>query len=73
MVEWCVVGGLVPPFLQDYPIVSIEYPFNQDDSESWGQSTGSVTTKIAGDALTVMNPVRIETTIEKKAYNGLLL
>ena len=34
---------------------------------------GSIESQIVGDDLTVTNPLRIKTAIEKKACNGLLL
>ena len=59
-------------YLQKYPITSIEDPFDQDDWEAWSvlRETGVT---IIGDDLTVTNPLRIKTAIEKKACNGLLL
>lgn len=38
------LGDSYRQFLKDYPIVSIEDPFDQDDWESWVQLTGSVRT-----------------------------
>ncbi|GHJ88916.1 hypothetical protein NliqN6_5318 [Naganishia liquefaciens] len=56
-----------------YPIVSIEDPFDQDDWESWSKFTTSGKSQVVGDDLTVTNPLRIKTAIEKQACNGLLL
>lgn len=56
-----------------YPIVSIEDPFDQDDWEAWTHFTANSGIQIVGDDLTVTNPLRIKTAIEKKACNGLLL
>lgn len=56
-----------------YPIVSIEDPFDQDDWEAWVHFTQQSGIQIVGDDLTVTNPLRIKTAIEKKACNGLLL
>ena len=54
-------------------VVSIEDPFDQDDFESFRKLTASVDIQIVGDDLTVTNPERIQTAIDQKACNGLLL
>ncbi|KAF9516002.1 hypothetical protein BS47DRAFT_1327711 [Hydnum rufescens UP504] len=59
--------------VKKYPIVSIEDPFDQDDWEAWTHFTKESGIQIVGDDLTVTNPARIHTAIEKKACNGLLL
>lgn len=60
-------------FVKNYPIVSIEDPFDQDAWESWASLTAATPIQIVGDDLTVTNPTRIKTAIEKKACNCLLL
>lgn len=65
--------GLYQEFIKDYPIVSIEDPFDQDDWNAWTAMTGSTCIQIVGDDLTVTNPKRIQTAVEKKACNCLLL
>ncbi|WFD32378.1 phosphopyruvate hydratase [Malassezia sp. CBS 17886] len=60
-------------YLKKYPIVSIEDPFDQDDWEAWSHLRASAGITIIGDDLTVTNPLRIKTAVEKKACNGLLL
>jgi len=60
-------------FVEKYPVVSIEDPFDQDDWEAWTHFTANSGIQIVGDDLTVTNPLRIKTAIEKKACNGLLL
>lgn len=60
-------------YAKKYPIVSIEDPFDQDDWDSWSKLTGSVGIQIVGDDLTVTNPKRIQTAVEKNSCNGLLL
>lgn len=67
------LGDVYRSFIKEYPIVSIEDPFDQDDWDSWTQLTNSVPIQIVGDDLTVTNPKRIATAVEKKACNGLLL
>ena len=60
-------------YIAKYPIASIEDPFDQDDWEAWSVLRASAGITIIGDDLTVTNPLRIKTAIEKKACNGLLL
>jgi len=62
-------------FARDYPIVSIEDPFDQDDWESWTLLTSQIGTdvQVVADDLTVTNPIRIAKAIELKSSNGLLL
>merc|ERR1711899_523542 len=60
-------------FIRDYPVVSIEDPFDQDDWEGYAKLTASTKIQIVGDDLLVTNPKRISTAIDKKACNGLLL
>nr|ABU97464.1 enolase [Aleuroglyphus ovatus] len=75
--KWLTPGQLIDLYkhlVAKYPIVSIEDPLNQDDEwENWAKLTKSVNVQIVGDDLTVTNPKRIKTAIEKKACNGLLL
>jgi len=60
---------------KDFPIITIEDGFDQDDWDGWVSQTAShgVATQIVGDDLTVTNVARIKTAIEKKACNALLL
>lgn len=60
-------------FIKNYPIVSIEDPFDQDHWEAWTKMTAETTIQIVGDDLTVTNPKRIECAVQKKACNCLLL
>lgn len=62
-------------FIKNYPIVSIEDPFDQDDWEGYVHFTErvGVDTQVVGDDLLVTNPTRIQTGIDKKACNALLL
>lgn len=59
--------------IEDYPIVSIEDWFEQDDWDSWTKGLSAVNIQIVGDDLTVTNPKRIEMAVSKKACNCLLL
>lgn len=67
------LADLYREFIKDSPMVSIEDPFDQDDWDSWVKFTSSVGIQIVGDDLTVTNPKRIQTAIDKKACNCLLL
>ncbi|TVU09367.1 hypothetical protein EJB05_42838 [Eragrostis curvula] len=67
------LGDLYKEFVKDFPIVSIEDPFDQDDWSSWASLQSSVDIQIVGDDLLVTNPKRIAEAIDKKACNALLL
>merc|ERR1739838_796717 len=60
-------------FCKEFPITSIEDPFDQDDWVNWSKMTAATPIQIVGDDLTVTNPIRINTAVEKKACNCLLL
>ncbi|GFG29184.1 hypothetical protein Cfor_07074, partial [Coptotermes formosanus] len=60
-------------FIKDFPVVSIEDPFDQDHWDAWTNITANTSIQIVGDDLTVTNPTRIQTAIDKKACNCLLL
>ncbi|XP_006617375.1 enolase [Apis dorsata] len=60
-------------FIKEFPIVSIEDPFDQDDWSSWTTLTSSTDIQIVGDDVTVTNPNRIKMAIDRKACNCLLL
>lgn len=64
---------LYKQFVNDFPIVSIEDPFDQDDWSSWAALESSVDIQLVGDDLLVTNPKRIAEAIQKKACNALLL
>lgn len=59
--------------VKKYPIVSIEDPFAEDDWEAWSHFYKTAGVQIVADDLTVTNPLRIKTAIEKKAADALLL
>jgi len=69
------LGKFYKEITEQYPIVSIEDPYDQDDFDSWSKFRADMQDKIqiVGDDLTVTNPKRIAMAIEKKACNGLLL
>ncbi|TYH61386.1 hypothetical protein ES332_D07G048400v1 [Gossypium tomentosum] len=62
-------------FVTDYPIVSIEDPFDQDDWEHYAKMTSEIgeQVQIVGDDLLVTNPKRVEKAIKEKTCNALLL
>merc|ERR1712100_876168 len=62
-------------WINNYPFVSIEDPFDQDDWEAYTaiQEKMGEKIQIVGDDLLVTNPKRIAAAIEKKACNALLL
>jgi len=60
-------------YVKEFPITSIEDPFDQDDWVNWSKMTAGTDIQIVGDDLTVTNPKRIQTAVESKACNCLLL
>jgi len=60
-------------FVKDYPVVSIEDPFAEDDWGSWARMTEKSKIQIVGDDLLVTNPKRIIMAIARKSCNALLL
>ena len=46
------------PASQDYPVISIEDPFDQDDWEGYAKLTAATDIQIVGDDLLVTNPTR---------------
>uniref|UniRef100_H2UN91 phosphopyruvate hydratase n=1 Tax=Takifugu rubripes TaxID=31033 RepID=H2UN91_TAKRU len=67
------LANLYKSFVKDYPVVSIEDPFDQDDWAAWTNFTESTDIQVVGDDLTVTNPTRIGKAVEEKACNCLLL
>lgn len=65
--------ALYQEFIAEFPMVSIEDPFDQDHWDAWSTITANTKIQIVGDDLTVTNPKRIQTAVEKKACNCLLL
>jgi len=66
---------LYKDFCDQFPVISIEDPFDQDDTEFYPKLTAAIGEKIqiVGDDLLVTNPKRIATSITSKACNALLL
>ena len=61
--------------VSDYPIVTIEDPFDQDDFSSYIKMTKLMGegTQVVGDDLLVTNPKRVQMGIDQKLCNALLL
>jgi enolase len=61
--------------IANYPIKTIEDPFDQDDWSNWNAlcKDVGVGTQIVGDDLTVTNPIKIKDAIEQGSANCLLL
>ncbi|KAK1406395.1 hypothetical protein QVD17_41692 [Tagetes erecta] len=66
---------LYKSFVSEYPIVSIEDPFDQDDWEHYAKMTAECGehVQIVGDDLLVTNPTRVKKAIDEKTCNALLL
>jgi enolase len=69
------LADLYKGFIENFPIISIEDPFDQDDWDTYTALTEAVGAgvQIVGDDLLVTNPTRIQTGIDRKACNALLL
>jgi enolase len=65
MVKWC----------RDYPVVSIEDPAADVDAESWKRINTAIGTRVQliGDDLFTTNTARIQTGIEQKLANAVLI
>jgi len=60
-------------WIQKYPLISIEDPFDQDDWEAYTAFRKVTDVQIVGDDLLVTNPTRVSMAINKQACNALLL
>jgi enolase len=60
---------------KEFPIMTIEDPFDQDDWAGWKTFTEKLgeNTQVVGDDLTVTNVTRVKKAIDEKACNALLL
>merc|ERR1719445_1013950 len=58
------LAGVYQEFIANYPVVSIEDPFDQDDWSAWSALTAATDIQIVGDDLLVTNPSRIATGVE---------
>jgi len=66
---------LYKQFVAEYPVISIEDGFDQDDWAGWKKLEADIGSKIqiVGDDLLVTNPKRIAKAIQEKVCNALLL
>jgi len=69
------LGEFYAQLAKDFPIITIEDPFDQDDWGAWVTMTANIgeNAQIVGDDLTVTNVNRVKTALEQKACNALLL
>merc|ERR1719359_1429366 len=67
------LGEFYAELAKDFPIITIEDPFDQDDWESWKAMTSAMECQVVGDDLTVTNVTRVKKAIDEKACNALLL
>ena len=69
------LGLLYSSWLDDYPIVSIEDPFGEDDWDSWIEFTSREghRVQVVGDDLYVTNSERFSKGIESGASNAILI
>lgn len=60
---------------KDFPLISLEDPFDQDDFSSWKQFSQKNASRlqIVGDDLTVSQPSRVQLAINQNLCNSLLL
>jgi len=66
-------GAFYKTLTDDFPIITIEDPFDQDDWAAWSAFTGAADYQVVGDDLTVTNVTRVKKAIDEKACNSLLL
>ncbi len=59
--------------IKEYPIISIEDPFEENDFESFNKLTNLTNIQVVGDDLFTTNKKRLEIGIEKKAGNAILI
>jgi enolase len=67
------LGEFYGQLAKDYPIITIEDPFDQDDWAAWATMTKNESCQVVGDDLTVTNPKRVQQAIDGKNCNALLL
>jgi len=69
------LGELYQSLAADYPIVTLEDPFDEDDWDNWSKFTSKNGDKyqIVGDDITVTNPEKIDRAIKEGTCTCLLL
>merc|ERR1719409_1927141 len=60
------LGDFYSSLCKDFPIITIEDPFDQDDWAAWSTMTGAIgePTQVVGDDLTVTNVARVKKAID---------
>jgi len=67
------LADLYQELADNYPIVTIEDPFDEDDWDNWSKFTAKSDFQVVGDDLTVTNLDKINRAIDEKSCNCLLL
>ena len=69
------LGDLYSKWLDEYPIVSIEDPFGEDDWDSWSEFAAREghRVQVVGDDIYVTNPDRLQQGINEKTSNAILI
>jgi len=75
IISGTALGDLYQSLAKDYPIVTVEDPFDEDDWSNWSKFTekNSEDFQVVGDDLTVTNIEKIDRAIEEKSCTCLLL
>lgn len=64
---------LYEEYCQEFPVVSIEDPYEQDDWENTKKLTEQKVCQVVGDDILVTNPERVRSAIDSSTCNALLL
>lgn len=59
--------------MKEFPVCSVEDPFDYDDWSAWSQLTARTAGQLFGNDLTQTNPRRVQMAVEKKAGNAIAL
>jgi len=73
MLSGAELAAFYQGLIKDFPIATIEDPFDEDDWEGWSNFVAATDCQVVGDDLTVTNPVKIARAIDEKSANSLLL
>lgn len=57
----------------NYPLLSIEDPFGEEDFENFAKLRKSIYAYVVGDDLTATNKTRLQTAIDKNSINGIII
>lgn len=67
------LGQIYKNWLNKYPIISFEDPFEEEDWPAWSAFTKSTNIQVMGDDLFVTNCQRLERGLQEKSANALLV